>query len=287
MRFPVPLRPWGWCVAWLILIWSAIGLLTDRFGRAAEYSKDCLSGETRLLSRVEPTGLPVVAALGTSRLKLGLPDATLAGEWLGEDIQWLQFSRAGGMGYHFLPVLDALQRIRPRLLLVQDALLLDPTQQVGFPERARRTLRFLRARVLPGHEPESEPTCYGSVAPRSKVEKHTRSMEQRRAFRLELASRYSASIPLGQDARRLLVAAESAAEEVVVFHMPSALSLDPEVPTQRWLGYLKETLSGQSISVVAVGGPMPEDHYYDGSHANVTGMRVLTGRMVGLIRSRL
>lgn len=263
-----PLRPWSWCLIWLIVIWLGIYLLV-LFG--PNHKSQCyLNGEGVPSEIFESRNKPLVVAIGDSLLRYSTPRE----QWLGEGFSWLRLSVSSARWYDFVVLKPLLEKLKPRYILVQDSLFLEAD---NLPLKKIKRVIIGIFRKGGGKHCHYPATNFSIKQKQRDRVKHVEKLEHR----------YRNSLPIRDGAFEFLSELQSIGGEVIVIHFPREESWTPSVENGQWLPYLESELAPRGIELLTVGQPLPTSHYLDGAHVNRDGREIRLQKLRTILKERL
>ena len=267
MKIDRELQPWFWCLGWLCAFMGLTILLVQQFYLVAA-TPDCKREYSLLLSQPPSHhGSSLVVALGDSLLKHATPKR----QWLGEDVRWLRANIPDGRRESFFQILPFIDKVKPKILLVQDRLLMN-RDEMDWHIQARRTLRYLLSQVIPLRTRQ----CHEAMSSWSET---IREGEELLALKETFRQEYAQNMTLSEDAKQWLRQFQQHADKVVVLHFPRSLAQSSGIGRREWLNAIKEELAALDIELVEVGEPLEAEFYRDGAHVNVLGRAIYMSRI--------
>ena len=279
MNIAGPFRPWAWSLIWLFIFWGLIALLVQQFYETA-ITPVCKL-ENRLLSKQLPTSLnsPLVIAIGDSLLRHATPTT----QWLDNDIRWSRISIPAARQKQFSSMLAAIGKFKPRILLVQDSLLLEQSERTQSSRimQAKITLGYLVSLIVTSLQHNVCDSAVVNWTPRPKTDQELLLKKD------ELRERYAKSLVLSESSKQWLIQLQNLADQVVIVHFPRSLNLSTNSGQVQWLQSIQTELANLNVGFFKVGEPQDENYYTDGSHVNMQGRTLRMQQLAPLIRSQL
>ena len=277
MNIPQIFRPWTWCLAWLFVFFGLIALLEKQFYELA-IKPDCRM-EYSLLSKQPPSSIdsPLVIALGDSLLKHAIPKT----QWLDNDLRWYRTNIPAAQQKQFSPILYAIEEVKPKILLVQDNLLLE-RKKLRFAIRAKKTCRYLASLVLP----IQTDTC-NKVLELDDLSPNIRTGQELLDLKIAYREEYAKSMVLSESSKQWLIQLQNLADKVVIVHFPRSIAQSTNSGSEEWLRSIRTELAKLNIEVLSVGNPMDDTYYRDGAHVNLKGRDLRMQQLALIIESRL
>lgn len=279
MNIAVPLRPWAWSLTWLFIIWGLIALLVQQFYETAMTPACKL--DNSLLSKQLPSSLnsPLVIAIGDSLLKHATPTT----QWLDNDIRWFRSTISSARQKQFSSMLVAIGKVKPRILLVQDSLLLEQTRrtQSSWTIQAKITLHYLASLIVTSLQKNRCDRVVANWNPRPRTDQNVLLRKD------ELRQRYAKSLVLSESSKQWLIQLQNLADQVVIVHFPRSLNLSTNTGRVQWLKSIQTELANLNVGFFKVGKPLDESYYIDGSHVNLQGRTLRMQQLAPLIQFQL
>lgn len=265
MKIEKELHAWFWCLGWLLTFTGLTVGLSQKFFIIAS-TPDCKKEYAPLLNApASQNGSPWVIALGDSLLQHATPKT----QWLGDDVRWLRADIPDGRRELFFEILPVIEKLRPRILLVQDRLLMNRSE-LGLHIQARRTLRYLASLVLPLGAWQ----CHKAITSwTGRVRIGDDLLREKETFRQE----YTNNMFLSEDAELWLKRFQEQADKVVVIHLPRSIDQSSNTGRREWLDSMHKELIALDIDLVEIGEPLHTEFYRDGAHVNRSGRAVYMG----------
>tara|TARA_X000001036_G_C20575736_1_gene764561 strand:- start:103 stop:930 length:828 start_codon:yes stop_codon:yes gene_type:complete len=275
MSIPQVFKPWIWCLSWLLIFAGSLVLLEKNFYEDAIMPNCEL--EYDLLSKQQPSSInsPLIMALGDSLLKHATPKT----QWLDKDLRWYRANIPAAQQKQFLPILYVIEKVQPRILLIQDSLLLN-RKKLKLATRVKKTARYLVSIVLP-IQTESCNRALNDLRPT------IRAGEELLDLRISYREQYTRSMTLTESSKKWLIQLKNISDKVVVVHFPRSITQSDNNGSEEWLQYLGTELAKLNIEVLSVGTPLDDTYYRDGAHVNQKGREVRMQELGLIIESRL
>ena len=267
--------PWIWCLSWLIIFSGLSALVVARFYEAAKLP-DC-EIEYELLSQQPPSSVnsPFIIALGDSLLKHGTPKI----QWLDNNMRWYRANIPAAQPRQFFPISSAIEKIKPKLLLVQDSLLITQ-DEARWDNKVKVTVRYLVSLVFPlRNDPCNE--AMDTWKPTIRDGKELIRLKK-------LYSKwYSNSLILPESTKQWLIQLQKIADKVIVIHFPRSKKHSSNTGRNEWLESMKTELAEMDIEIISVGNPEDNSYYLDGAHVNKKGRALRMQQLASIIESQL
>ena len=274
MNMDKSFRPWIWCIIWLLIAFSSLSLITYKYFSDA-ILPDC-EKEYSLFSNQPPssTNSPLVVALGDSLLQHAVPKT----QWLNGNTRWYRVNIGAGQKEQFAPFLPVLEKVRPKLLLVQDSILFDRDDLTWF-SKVKVTTRFFLSSIFPLQTiPCNKDT---------KAEARERKGEELQKLIKVYTEEHRNNLTLPKPSQEWLENLKNLADKVVVIHFPRSIAQANYNERIKWLDSIKKELYKLKIDFVSVGQPQDDSFYLDGAHANLKGQELMMNELSIIIESRL
>lgn len=267
--------PWIWCLVWLIIFTGLLTMLVVRFYESAK-TPDC-QVEYDLLSQQPPSSInsPFVIALGDSLLKHATPKK----QWLNNNRRWYRANIPAAQPRQFFPISSAIEKIKPKLLLIQSNLLVSQNA-ARWDNRAKVTVRYLASQVFPL---QTDPCNKAMDTWRPTIRQGQELLDLKDIYRRA----YANSLVLPESTEEWLIQLQKLADKIIVVHFPRSKEHSSNTSRIKWLEGMKTELAKLDIEIVSVGGPQDNIYYRDGAHVNKKGRALRMKQLASIIESQL
>lgn len=279
MSIQRPLRPWAWCLGWLIVICLILIIFTKDLSPLNYVANNIEASDFNAMDTV------TVMALGSSLLRVSLPVSIEFDSLLGDDIDWLHIWVSGGRWLYFSPLLPRIRELNPEVIFVHDELLNAEDKHPHPFFHIRRSVRFLIRKGVNILASVANPTqSKNTVIRERKPVVDPQDIGTKRHY---LSTIYTSNTPLNNNALDFLKQLKAVARSVVVFDLPRSQELQVDEAQINWEESMRLQLSKLDIQYVKLGEPLPRDHYTDGAHPNKKGLTVRLEQFKTLVAEQL
>ena len=217
---------------------------------------------------------PFIIALGDSLLKHGTPKT----QWL-DNVRWYRANIPAAQPRQFFPISSAIEKIKPKLLLVQDNLLIS-YGEASWGNQAKVTARYLVSLVYPL---QTDPCNKAMDTWKPTIREGQELIRLKKMY----SKWYSNSLILPESTKQWLIQLQKIADKVIVIHFPRSKKHSSNTGRNKWLESMKTELAKMDIEIISIGNPEDNSYYRDGAHVNKKGRALRMQQLASIIESQL